>query len=1595
MIVRTDFLCYQLYINDVFAILWPNQDKLTRTVCGRSDERIHKTVFVQSLTELTSHLCNTTSDSITAAKDNSDETELNLSAKAIDEIDSYGITSFFDHLGTIWTSNTSSTANAFPFDYITIVQSLLYITKRENRQNTTRKRLHTLLVEHFLLMLHRDVLPPDLEEFVFLHAMIEICNVPFDSISNCIGLILFGIEFSPVLTTTDLAWTSDNVSSLMDIFFSLLHQMICDTTATIVMDISLRCQMCRVTDILDNVQALSSESKKDQDSDLTCSASTYFDILFTYFFHPTIKWPEGVVYHVLRGFRTNWILSHQQEWSLTYKIVQECSRHIENDEVVIRIERISSLLHHILLLCQSLRVIPCRVALVRLFWSLLKHASIVSPPTGKSSLHHQSEPSTREWNLVRMHVSMIFNNVESVMKQQVNHALVDVLYHEIEHSWEHSTVTYWLETLCLFLISQQTLSTERAFRLIADHAIKSKITSTQFKTSFRAMILDLIAFANLEKWDIINSIFVSLGFFLMETQVAWDILRNLTSSLQLNGAIHLAPFGIRIILSCFHYQVSSRSRILDTVFTNLIVYSGHVTAKHRSDTISKKKKSQILLVWIVYAFALLIDRQSMVLTVAESHRWLDIIPMLPLDVAVLYLRALCALARQEPRVEAHLILKLRKILYRKEERFRVIAMNGFCTLLDRAIQTIRHDVSTLSQLYSQHTTKASTSLSQTVASNQYENALPETSSIAEELFRQFCSYFKRALELQTIVRKALYENFVILFTGCSVLREPILKLLVEHFTASYYVSDEALLPPIQLEACVPEAAGNVYAEPVAHLFWAIWSCNKILYDTFISDSTVASQSADSELIALHQEIESMVSSVMDRMKRCELQHFDLNDSIPFATSKSSRCIVQNLKSVLMFCMNALLEKRVNFSEMMDASDESIWPAILHWMSLHRWAASKSNIPFKSKASKKDKSENLEVTEIPMKEEEIPPKCWITLKALQSFFRNVHIAWDKDERWIASTEHTQVVLFFLEKLEQVLLDDMNDVPDWKEHIDKRLETESKRVRKASILQISKDLLWLSVALCRQSQILIRSRTACLKKESVEEVAFRAFKKILAYWKQSELSVDITRLQVQEAFASSEVMASAPNSAVNPVFSVTECIRSLTELFKASMRQNVDINSNGLQLIQELEQLAAETPTAENHATLEASRLHISEWLECLLSCKEPLLSPERFKQVAETIFRRELLCTEDKPTASYSLRGLKFAKRLAMGLLLACKTDDTTHVLNAIGADGEENTCRLMPFQLEHQSSGNILALVTAIQSFVQQEIDVLEGHLKEQQQQMRREWSTSWKELDRECMEQIEEMLATHPINDIPMALASSRSYLPHRMFHIVTILVPFVLVDFNTAAISFKTLRLCRRVLKLLTTFIQLRVRSKVSALPPIIQQLFCVTGAQFSPALLEFIACIYEEAKENRDVSDTKKGKKRSVQVLKPRRAVPLQARLIPEVIFALEQFDTALIRLSRLCKGVDFSVWCRLRQSRDFHLNRDRIRACFGQDEPEPDFTCSRKRRHLNEFTSSVIDGENASPRDDTENTIELDAGSAREVEEELEKTQRQIELNDDTE
>ncbi|GLD98113.1 hypothetical protein PINS_up006810 [Pythium insidiosum] len=213
--------------------------------------------------------------------------------------------------------------------------------------------------------------------------------------------------------------------------------------------------------------------------------------------------------------------------------------------------------------------------------------------------------------------------------------------------------------------------------------------------------------------------------------------------------------------------------------------------------------------------------------------------------------------------------------------------------------------------------------------------------------------------------------------------------------------------------------------------------------------------------------------------------------------------------------------------------------------------------------------------------------------------------------------------------------------------------------------------------------------------------------------------------------------------------------------------------------------------------------------------------------------------------------------------------------------------------------------------------------------------------------------------------------------------------MDLNSSMASMRIVKLISRLFKALVVLVKDKIRRKDTTLPKFLRQLFDRTASELSPALLQYIACIHEESKRVA-MTASKKGRRAGT-------AVTGQSKLIPDVIFQLEQYDLALIKLSKICRGQDFSAWCKLRQSRDFRLNRERIKQAVGDsgadaEKPSPrdqsSVACDDNENETADET--VSDGEsqdggeelraNEGSDNDTESATEEDTTQRRESEDE---------------
>ncbi|OQS05039.1 hypothetical protein THRCLA_02780 [Thraustotheca clavata] len=148
-------------------------------------------------------------------------------------------------------------------------------------------------------------------------------------------------------------------------------------------------------------------------------------------------------------------------------------------------------------------------------------------------------------------------------------------------------------------------------------------------------------------------------------------------------------------------------------------------------------------------------------------------------------------------------------------------------------------------------------------------------------------------------------------------------------------------------------------------------------------------------------------------------------------------------------------------------------------------------------------------------------------------------------------------------------------------------------------------------------------------------------------------------------------------------------------------------------------------------------------------------------------------------------------------------------------------------------------------------------------------------------------------------------------------IIAPLITVSFPHSPTTLRLFRMLLRLFKLHTLAIQAKVKNKVTEVSSSLKHFLDATSRELAPLVLNFVACHHEENKRK--------------ALKQPKKKMPAQeAKLIPDVIFQVEQFDVGIIKLSKRCKSTNFKRWCIRRQARDFRINQDKVQSLIGEQD-----------------------------------------------------------------
>ncbi|KDO26465.1 hypothetical protein SPRG_08268 [Saprolegnia parasitica CBS 223.65] len=148
-------------------------------------------------------------------------------------------------------------------------------------------------------------------------------------------------------------------------------------------------------------------------------------------------------------------------------------------------------------------------------------------------------------------------------------------------------------------------------------------------------------------------------------------------------------------------------------------------------------------------------------------------------------------------------------------------------------------------------------------------------------------------------------------------------------------------------------------------------------------------------------------------------------------------------------------------------------------------------------------------------------------------------------------------------------------------------------------------------------------------------------------------------------------------------------------------------------------------------------------------------------------------------------------------------------------------------------------------------------------------------------------------------------------------VIAPLITVSFPHGPTTLRLFRMLLRLFKLHALAIQAKIKSKVSQVSPPLKTFLDATSRELAPLVLNFVACHHEENKRK--------------AVANPKKKMPAQeAKLIPDVIYQVEQYDVGIIKLSKRCKTTNFKRWCIRRQARDFRFNQDKVQVIIGAND-----------------------------------------------------------------
>lgn len=1384
----------------------------------------------------------------------------------------------------------------------------------------------------------------------------------------------------------------------------------------------------------------------DDSSSAPCSGAEFRDRVLTKLF--ALAWPPRFFLQVLKTFR-DFAFAPAHERALCVKLVREIHRELpdESDGLQVAgghhsrrhsatsdcVESLPTVFYTVVLLIGRLKTPLCKRVLLHLLLrkcGAVARTSAASYADQRSAQDDDDDSSSNSASTasrsVRVLLSTLVYHVDLVLKHDASLATVFLTEYELRST----ALTAFDIGLLLTVAAAVDKCASRVNALLVARVVQSYDAETPSLLALhtdaagvatRSAFLDTIVHPQDGSWSPVTQRMVAFGFALLVHRPSASGSSS-ASRQQANTADATAPsppwvdFAIRIVLACFAHHVAAREAIVDHVVNAIVVQDSGSTAA-------------------ITLLARIVKRHPLELThkLAERlHECLEYVTHMSLASARLLFAALSPLLQVRPHIKSFVVLTLRKAMFRKDEASRTIAIAGFAHLLCLS-STIFRRSATLTQLYSQNT---STLLSQGVGATQLiasDLATQEHANavVAEDLYRQFCGIFKRALQLQTRVRLVLYAELDRVFHACPTLRPSILDLAFQHY-AKYYDANESILPPLKLDACLARARGT-YEEPLGYLLHVLLLCVRATGDDALlaesdgedDDDVPATQTAGAQ--KAFAAVATNVAVLMERMKRSELGDFDIDKNLSFAPQtalgQSNQRLARTLLDVWEVCMNWTIQsiasadttragrrRNGNDDDNGDDSDDirkhraedAAWTALVHYLDMHKWLQTRL----------KESEERESGLGANGERKRGRPAGKVKLKAAggastssNAVTADPHASSARvDDYAPFFAQHASFSSALLVAPASVLA--LLDVCKRKlEHNNAALARDDGHVLLFALEKAARVVAFAQQSAQTSATQLFRLKTASSvlvgeRRVVIDRLGSLAFAIFYTCDRMSTSSSSTTtKRSPRDAAPSSSLIDDVRVDALK-VFSLVARVWMTKSSDDAADCLAQALASVGAQDEDELLGDGA-TSKLENCAAV----LHaLVDAVVTRGAAKEALLLldviarvwrklPVRVLATYELWMKRVLLKSAGasakvlealvqlflRPHPDHGLLA-SFALQLANGLLHYCNGGDS-------GSSGELPSDEVAAaasdrMRLDRFDEKSILTCATAVLARCEDATSALEPRVKDFDAQQRRQ-SMKLTEDDVALLETLEDETGA-AVLDLATSTATIHAQykaICRELFELCGILLPFVMMDLNRVAVSIRVIRLIGRLYKLLVVMVTSKLRRKDASLPKYLQRLFDRVASELSPTLLQFIACIHEEGKRAVLASASKTRAKAN--------ASSAQSKLIPDVIFQMEQFDVALIKLSKLSNDRVFDQWIRLRQSRDFRFNREIIKERIDDDGDDD-------KRRRDDDDGAVDDAGDAVETEtaDDETQDERD-GEEEDEDESVQAKRRRRQLSDDAE